>query len=148
MDMAEINKEICALEDRIADLSSKSILHSTPHFGHAHARLSDSGIGSKRKSDALASGQSPQPGALADDQDVGITSSHDSWINKGARPKVRTAKHDTPDPLDTINTIRQSIQTARNRPPSPPLVRPSPGPTSINIDTADKSKNIIQTRQV
>ena len=52
MDMAEINKEICALEDRIADLSSKSILHSTPHFGHAHARLSDSGIGSKRKSDA------------------------------------------------------------------------------------------------
>ena len=72
MDMADINKEICALEDRIADLSSKSILHSTPHYGNTHERFSDSGIGSKRKSDALASGQSPQSGALADDQDVGI----------------------------------------------------------------------------
>ena len=141
MDMADINKEICALEDRIADLSSKSILHSTLHYGHTQGRFSDSGIGSKRKSDALASGQSPQSGALADGQDVGITSSHNSWINTGARPKVRTAKSDTADPLDTINTIRQRIQTTRNRRlPSPPLVRPSPGPTSINIDTADKSK--------
>ena len=140
--MADINKEICALEDRIADLSSKSssILHSTPHYGHTQGRFSDSGIGSKRKSDTLASGQSPQSGALADDQDVAATSSHDSWINKGARPKVRTTKPDTADPLDTIDAIRQRIQTARNRPPSPPLVRPSPGPTSINIDTADKSK--------
>ena len=64
--MADINKEICALEYRIADLSSKSsnILHSTPHYGHTQGRFSDSGIGSKRKSDALASGQSPQSGAL------------------------------------------------------------------------------------
>ena len=53
--MADINKEICALEERIADLSSKSILHSTPHYGHTHGRFSDSGIGSKRMSDALAS---------------------------------------------------------------------------------------------
>ena len=117
--MADINKEICALEDRIADLSSKSILHSTPHYGHTLGRFSDSGIGSKRNSDALASGQSPQTGALADDQDVGATSSHDSWINKGARPKVCTTKPDTSDPLDTIN--RQQETTDHTPSPSPTL---------------------------